>query len=178
VFRAPTPRSKRFRGMCDPSSGHTDFSRRGKAILSLSLPPLCGIAGKVLSSNRPVSFGFRAVYRSWPSNELMHPLQGFAVHKGRRFAVQPSRLSALSKEVSLCRSSSRCQERVIWPDLCSMASRFGSERNLAASRHQGNQPVATRLTACIRNKMDVLLDLAKSKSCLRLTYVKVPLLQS
>jgi phosphatidylglycerol lysyltransferase len=58
------------------------FQNEGKAILSLGLSPLCGIEDKELSSNRLVSFGFRAVYRSRLFNELIYPLQGFAAHKG------------------------------------------------------------------------------------------------
>ena len=58
------------------------FQDEGKAILSLGLSPLCGIEDKELSSNRLVSFGFRAVYRSRLFNELIYPLQGFAAHKG------------------------------------------------------------------------------------------------
>jgi lysylphosphatidylglycerol synthetase-like protein (DUF2156 family) len=58
------------------------FQNEGKAILSLGLSPLCGIEDKELSSNRLVSFGFRAVYRSRLFNQLIYPLQGFAAHKG------------------------------------------------------------------------------------------------
>ena len=58
------------------------FQNEGKIILSLGLSPLCGIEDKELSSNRLVSFGFRAVYRSRLFNELIYPLQGFAAHKG------------------------------------------------------------------------------------------------
>jgi phosphatidylglycerol lysyltransferase len=58
------------------------FQNEGKAILSLGLSPLCGIEDRELSSNRLVSFGFRAVYRSRLFNELIYPLQGFAAHKG------------------------------------------------------------------------------------------------
>jgi phosphatidylglycerol lysyltransferase len=58
------------------------FQDEGKVILSLGLSPLCGIEDKELSSNRLVSFGFRAVYRSRLFNELIYPLQGFAAHKG------------------------------------------------------------------------------------------------
>jgi len=58
------------------------FQNEGKAILSLGLSPLCGVEDKELSSNRLVSLGFRAVYRSRLFNELIYPLQGFAAHKG------------------------------------------------------------------------------------------------
>jgi lysylphosphatidylglycerol synthetase-like protein (DUF2156 family) len=58
------------------------FQDEGKAFLSLGLSPLCGIQDKELSSNRLLSFGFRAVYRSRLFNQLVYPLQGFAVHKG------------------------------------------------------------------------------------------------
>jgi lysylphosphatidylglycerol synthetase-like protein (DUF2156 family) len=58
------------------------FQDEGKVILSLGLSPLCGIEDKELSSNRLVSFGFRAVYRSRLFNHLIYPLQGFAAHKG------------------------------------------------------------------------------------------------
>jgi lysylphosphatidylglycerol synthetase-like protein (DUF2156 family) len=58
------------------------FQDEGKVILSVGLSPLCGIEDKELSSNRLVSFGFRAVYRSRLFNELIYPLQGFAAHKG------------------------------------------------------------------------------------------------
>src|SRR5580692_6604921 len=58
------------------------FQGEGKAILSLGLSPLCGIEDKEFSSNRLVSFGFRAVYRSRLFNQLIYPLQGFAAHKG------------------------------------------------------------------------------------------------
>src|SRR6202789_2339497 len=58
------------------------FQNEGKATLSLGLSPLCGIEDKELSSNRLVSFGFRAAYRSRLFNELVYPLQGFAAHKG------------------------------------------------------------------------------------------------
>ncbi|HWO33508.1 MAG TPA: DUF2156 domain-containing protein, partial [Candidatus Acidoferrum sp.] len=58
------------------------FQNEGKVILSLGLSPLCGIEDKELSSNRLVSFGFRAVYRSRLFNKLIYPLQGFAAHKG------------------------------------------------------------------------------------------------
>jgi lysylphosphatidylglycerol synthetase-like protein (DUF2156 family) len=58
------------------------FQDEGKVILSLGLSPLCGIEDKELSSNRLVSFAFRAIYRSWLFNELVYPLQGFAAHKG------------------------------------------------------------------------------------------------
>jgi lysylphosphatidylglycerol synthetase-like protein (DUF2156 family) len=58
------------------------FQDEGKAILSLGLSPLCGVEDKELSSNRLVSFGFRAIYRSRLFNELFYPLRGFAVHKG------------------------------------------------------------------------------------------------
>jgi hypothetical protein len=43
---------------------------------------LCGIEDRELSSNRLVSIGFRAVYRSRLFNALIYPLQGFAAHKG------------------------------------------------------------------------------------------------
>jgi lysylphosphatidylglycerol synthetase-like protein (DUF2156 family) len=58
------------------------FQDEGKVILSLGLSPLCGIEDRELSSNRLVSFGFRAVYRSRLFNKLIYPLQGFAAHKG------------------------------------------------------------------------------------------------
>ena len=58
------------------------FQEEGKVILSLGLSPLCGIEDKELSSNRLVSFGFRALYRSRLFNRLFYPLQGFAAHKG------------------------------------------------------------------------------------------------
>jgi lysylphosphatidylglycerol synthetase-like protein (DUF2156 family) len=58
------------------------FQDEGKATLSLGLSPLCGIEDKELSTNRLVSFGFRAVYRSRLFNRLVYPLQGFAAHKG------------------------------------------------------------------------------------------------
>jgi lysylphosphatidylglycerol synthetase-like protein (DUF2156 family) len=58
------------------------FQDEGKVILSLGLSPLCGIEDRELSSNRLVSIGFRAVYRSRLFNELIYPLQGFAAHKG------------------------------------------------------------------------------------------------
>jgi lysylphosphatidylglycerol synthetase-like protein (DUF2156 family) len=58
------------------------FQDEGKVILSLGLSPLCGIEDKELSSNRLLSFGFRAVYRSRLFNKLIYPLQGFAAHKG------------------------------------------------------------------------------------------------
>jgi lysylphosphatidylglycerol synthetase-like protein (DUF2156 family) len=58
------------------------FKDEGKEILSLGLSPLCGIEDKELSSNRLVSFGFRAVYRSRLFNQIIYPLQGFAAHKG------------------------------------------------------------------------------------------------
>jgi len=54
----------------------------GKVILSLGLSPLYGIEDKEFSSNRLVSFSFRAVYRSRLFNKLIYPLQGFAAHKG------------------------------------------------------------------------------------------------
>src|SRR3984885_13229325 len=58
------------------------FQDEGKVILSFGLSPLCGIEDKELSSNRLVSFGFRAVYRSRLFNALIYPLQGFAARKG------------------------------------------------------------------------------------------------
>jgi lysylphosphatidylglycerol synthetase-like protein (DUF2156 family) len=58
------------------------FQDEGKVMLSLGLSPLCGIEDKELSSNRLVSFGFRAVYRSRLFNKLIYPFQGFAAHKG------------------------------------------------------------------------------------------------
>jgi lysylphosphatidylglycerol synthetase-like protein (DUF2156 family) len=58
------------------------FQDEGRAILSLGLSPLCGIEDRELSSNRLVSLGFRAVYRSRLFNRLIYPLQGFAAHKG------------------------------------------------------------------------------------------------
>jgi lysylphosphatidylglycerol synthetase-like protein (DUF2156 family) len=58
------------------------FQSEGKVILSLGLSPLCGIEDKELSSNRLMSFAFRAVYRSRLFNDLVYPLQGFAAHKG------------------------------------------------------------------------------------------------
>jgi lysylphosphatidylglycerol synthetase-like protein (DUF2156 family) len=58
------------------------FQDEGRVILSLGLSPLCGVQDKDLSSNRLVSFGFRAVYRSRLFNALIYPLQGFAAHKG------------------------------------------------------------------------------------------------
>jgi lysylphosphatidylglycerol synthetase-like protein (DUF2156 family) len=58
------------------------FQDEGKVILSLGLSPLCGIEDKELSSNRLMSFAFRAVYRSRLFNELIYPLKGFAAHKG------------------------------------------------------------------------------------------------
>ncbi len=57
------------------------FQDEGKAILSLGLSPLCGVADENLSSSRLMSFCFRAVYRSRLFNELIYPLQGFAAHK-------------------------------------------------------------------------------------------------
>jgi lysylphosphatidylglycerol synthetase-like protein (DUF2156 family) len=58
------------------------FQDEGKAMLSLGLSPLCGIEDKELSSNRLLSFGFRAVYGSRLFNALIYPLQGYAAHKG------------------------------------------------------------------------------------------------
>ena len=58
------------------------FQHEKKVILSLGLSPLCGIEDKELSSNRLMSFAFRAIYRSRLFNELIYPLQGFAAHKG------------------------------------------------------------------------------------------------
>jgi lysylphosphatidylglycerol synthetase-like protein (DUF2156 family) len=58
------------------------FQGEGRVILSLGLSPLCGIQDRDLSSNRLVSYGFRAVYRSRLFNALIYPLQGFAAHKG------------------------------------------------------------------------------------------------
>jgi lysylphosphatidylglycerol synthetase-like protein (DUF2156 family) len=58
------------------------FQDEGRVILSLGLSPLCGVEDKDLSSNRLVSLGFRAVYRSRLFNALIYPLQGFAAHKG------------------------------------------------------------------------------------------------
>jgi lysylphosphatidylglycerol synthetase-like protein (DUF2156 family) len=58
------------------------FQEEGKVLLSLGLSPLCGVEDKELSSNRLVSFAFRAVYRSRLFNKLIYPLQGFAAHKG------------------------------------------------------------------------------------------------
>jgi lysylphosphatidylglycerol synthetase-like protein (DUF2156 family) len=57
------------------------FQDEGKVVLSLGLSPLCGVEDKELSSNRLVSFGFRAVYRSRLFNRIIYPLQGFAAHK-------------------------------------------------------------------------------------------------
>jgi lysylphosphatidylglycerol synthetase-like protein (DUF2156 family) len=57
------------------------FQDEGKAILSLGLSPLCGVEDKDLSSNRLMSFSFRALYRSRLFNELIYPVQGFAAHK-------------------------------------------------------------------------------------------------
>jgi lysylphosphatidylglycerol synthetase-like protein (DUF2156 family) len=59
-----------------------DFQEEGKAVLSLGLSPLCGIEDKELSTNRLLSFCFRALYRSRLFNQLIYPLQGFAAHKG------------------------------------------------------------------------------------------------
>jgi len=53
------------------------------------------------------------------STSLSTPFRGSPRTRGH-FADQPSRLIALSKEVSPCRSSSRCQEHAMWPDLCGM----------------------------------------------------------
>jgi lysylphosphatidylglycerol synthetase-like protein (DUF2156 family) len=58
------------------------FQGEGRVILSLGLSPLCGIQDRDLPSNRLVSYGFRAVYRSRLFNALIYPLQGFAAHKG------------------------------------------------------------------------------------------------
>ena len=58
------------------------FQDERKVILSLGLSPFCGIEDKELSSNRLMSFAFRAIYRSRLFNELIYPLQGFAAHKG------------------------------------------------------------------------------------------------
>jgi phosphatidylglycerol lysyltransferase len=58
------------------------FKDEGKAILSLGLSPLCGVGDTGLSSNRLMSLGFRAAYRSRLFNRLIYPLQGFAAHKG------------------------------------------------------------------------------------------------
>ena len=57
------------------------FQDEGKAILSIGLSPLCGVEDKDLSSNRLMSFSFRALYRSRLFNELIYPVQGFAAHK-------------------------------------------------------------------------------------------------
>jgi lysylphosphatidylglycerol synthetase-like protein (DUF2156 family) len=59
-----------------------DFQDEGKVVLSLGLSPLCGIKDKELSTNRLLSFCFRALYRSRLFNQLIYPLQGFAAHKG------------------------------------------------------------------------------------------------
>jgi lysylphosphatidylglycerol synthetase-like protein (DUF2156 family) len=59
-----------------------DFQEEGKVVLSLGLSPLCGIEDKELSTNRLLSFCFRALYRSRLFNQLIYPLQGFAAHKG------------------------------------------------------------------------------------------------
>jgi len=58
------------------------FQDEGKAILSLGLSPLFGVDDKELSSNRLLSFAFRALYRNRLFNRLIYPLQGFALHKG------------------------------------------------------------------------------------------------
>jgi phosphatidylglycerol lysyltransferase len=57
------------------------FQDEGKAILSFGLSPLCAVEDKELSSNRLVSFAFRALYDSTLFNKVIYPLQGFARHK-------------------------------------------------------------------------------------------------
>ena len=77
------------------------FQDEGKAILSLGLSPLCGIEDKELSSNRLVSFGFRAVYRSRLFNQLIYPLQGFAAHKGAFCGSAEQTYCAFKRELAL-----------------------------------------------------------------------------
>jgi lysylphosphatidylglycerol synthetase-like protein (DUF2156 family) len=57
------------------------FQAEGKAVLSLGLSPLCGVAHGDLSGNRLMSFVFGALYRSRLFNMLIYPVQGFAAHK-------------------------------------------------------------------------------------------------
>jgi lysylphosphatidylglycerol synthetase-like protein (DUF2156 family) len=77
------------------------FQAEGKAILSLGLSPLCGIQDKELSSNRLVSIGFRAVYRSRLFNQLVYPLQGFAAHKGAFCGSAEQTYCAFTKGLAL-----------------------------------------------------------------------------
>ena len=96
------------------------FQDEGKVILSLGLSPLCGIEDKELASNRLDELCFRAVYRSRLFNELIYPLQGFAAHKGA-FCGSTEQTYCALKEAWPCRSSSRCQEPVIWPDCAGLS---------------------------------------------------------
>jgi lysylphosphatidylglycerol synthetase-like protein (DUF2156 family) len=90
------------------------FQDEGKVILSLGLSPLYGIEDKEFSSNRLVSFGFRAVYRSRLFNKLIYPLQGFATHKGAFCGSAEQTYCALNKGLAL-------SQLVKMPRACSLA---------------------------------------------------------
>jgi hypothetical protein len=61
--------------------------------------------------------------------------------------------------------------------LLGMHSRFGSERTLTASHHAINQVVAPPPADYFLSKNDLFVIATKSGACLRLAYVKTPLLQ-
>jgi lysylphosphatidylglycerol synthetase-like protein (DUF2156 family) len=90
------------------------FQDEGKVILSLGLSPLCGIEDKELSSNRLVSLGFRAVYRSRLFNQLIYPLQGFAAHKGAFCGAAEQTYCAFKKGLAL-------SQLVKMPRACNLA---------------------------------------------------------
>jgi lysylphosphatidylglycerol synthetase-like protein (DUF2156 family) len=77
------------------------FQGEGKRQLSLGLSPLCGIQDRDLASNRLVSLGFRAVYRSRLFNQLIYPLQGFASHKGAFCGSNEQTFCAFKKNLCL-----------------------------------------------------------------------------
>jgi lysylphosphatidylglycerol synthetase-like protein (DUF2156 family) len=91
------------------------FKDEGKVILSLGLSPLCGIEDKELSSNRLVSFGFRAVYRSRLFNQLIYPLQGFAAHKGAFCGLAEQTYCAFKRGLAL-------SQLVKMPRACNLTS--------------------------------------------------------
>jgi lysylphosphatidylglycerol synthetase-like protein (DUF2156 family) len=90
------------------------FQDEGKVMLSLGLSPLYGIEDKEFSSNRLVSFGFRAVYRSRLFNKLIYPLQGFAAHKGAFCGSAEQTYCAFNRGLAL-------SQLVKMPRACSLA---------------------------------------------------------
>jgi len=98
--------------------------------------------------------------------------------RNAEFEWPPAAAAAVGTKGGHRRTSSLRMGKMTRRERRGMPSRFGTERTLAASHHEINQVVVTSLIDYILNKNDLFVIVPKSDTCLRLAYIKIPLLQS